>query len=368
MAAKQRNGMIDMMRFVLTCSVVMIHLITGYLQERIAFLRGGTIAVEFFFVLSGFLLASSADRADKSQPLWQATWKTMKGKVCGIWPVWIVALGARMVTKIITGNMGVNKIIRMVEESTSGYLMLTQLGLVDNAVIKFSWYIPVMLLCTLALYPVLSKQRKNFTYTLAPLIAIFGCTYLFHTFGKLFTLQKQWLGFTWGATVRGLCEMCLGVVAYEASMWMKTRFSGKLTKTGRTFFTVLELGVLAYPMYYVVTRLRSEVMLGILLCFAAFIAIAFTNLSWTAEVIKGRFWGWLGKFSLALYLAQGVPSELLRGFYASHPDMRMRYFIVIYFAVAFVAAFMIHYCAQLLIFVSRKVKAGLLKASVAEEN
>lgn len=366
MAANKRNGMIDLMRFILTCSVVMIHLITGYLKERIGFLRGGTIAVEFFFVLSGFLLAASADRANKDQPLWQATWKTMKGKVCGIWPVWIVALGARMVTKIITGNMGLGKIRLMVEESTSGYLMLTQLGLIDNAAIKFSWYIPVMLLCSLALYPVLFRKRKEFTYTLAPLVTIFGLTYMFKATGSLFT-RNVWIGFTWSATVRGLCEMCLGVIAYEASAWMKNRFSGKLTKTGRTLFTVLELGILAYPMYYIITRLRVEVQLGILLGFAAFIAVCFANLSWTGEVIKGRFWGWLGKFSLALYLAQGVPSELLHGFYDSHPDLRMRYFILLYFAVAFVAAFMVHYGAQLLIFVSRKVKKRLLKACIKPE-
>ena len=38
-----------------------------------------------------------------------------------------------------------------------------------------------------------------------------------------------------------------------------------------------------------------------------------------------------------------------------------------YFPVAFVAAFMVHYGAQLLIFVSRKVKKGLLKACIKPE-
>ena len=362
MAAKQRNGMIDMMRFVLTCSVVMIHLITGYLQERIAFLRGGTIAVEFFFVLSGFLLASSADRADKSQPLWQATWKTMKGKVCGIWPVWIVALGARMVTKIITGNMGVNKIIRMVEESTSGYLMLTQLGLVDNAVIKFSWYIPVMLLCTLMLYPILFKWRKAFTYTLAPLIALFGCTYLFHSTGSLFT-RDAWLGFTFSSVVRGGCEMCMGVMVYEAATWLQRRFSGRLTRTGRTLFTVVEAAVLVYVMYYVLRFLYPEVLLNLTLCFAVFLTIAYANVSWSAKIIRGRLWTWLGQFSLAVYLAQGVPSHLLTNVYGT---MNRGLFVLLFFAMTFAVAFLLWYGAKLLTFLFRKGKTALLKACVQD--
>ena len=363
MSSKQRNCTIDLMRFVMTLAVVMVHIVTTFMKDDFFLLKGGTIAVEFFFILSGLLLAASADRADHARSVAQATWKTMKSKVCAIYPMWLLALLARMITRVIMGGYSLRKTLLMVEESTSSYLMLTNLGLLDSpAVIKYSWYIPVMLLCTLMLYPILFKWRKAFTYTLAPLIALFGCTYLFHSTGSLFT-RDAWLGFTFSSVVRGGCEMCMGVMVYEAATWLQRRFSGRLTKTGRTLFTVVEAAVLVYVMYYVLRFLYPEVLLNLTLCFAVFLTIAYANVSWSAKIIRGRLWTWLGQFSLAVYLAQGVPSHLLTNVYGT---MNRWLFVLLFFAMTFAVAFLLWYGAKLLTFLFRKGKTALLKACVQD--
>ncbi|MBR4080738.1 MAG: acyltransferase, partial [Clostridia bacterium] len=238
MAGKQRSGMLDLVRFVLTIFVVMVHLIDRSIPS-LMILRGGTIAVEFFFVLSGFLLASSADRADKSLPVSESTWHVMKRKVCSIYPTWLAAFLVVIAWQLFVNNTGLKDLLRQVEESTTTFLMISQLGMYDKLVISYSWYIPVMLLCTLMLFPILYKHGKTFAYTVAPLVTLFGFAYLFHSFGKLYTLQSEWLGFTWAATVRGLSEMCLGVVAYAGSRRLTARLNGRLTAAGRVLFTAL---------------------------------------------------------------------------------------------------------------------------------
>ena len=358
---RQRNGMIDLMRFVLTVMVALVHLIDGYLTDKMTVLRGGTIAVEFFFILSGFLLAASAEQADRSQPVWASTYGVMKRKVCSIYPAWITALALCVLDASLRSGTGFAAVVRQLEESPSAFLMLTDLGLHDPTVIAYSWYIPVMLVCTLALYPVLHRWGRSFGYIAAPLIALFGCTYLFHTFGKLFTLQREWLGFTWAATVRGLCEMCLGVAAYEASMRLKDRLTGRLTRTGRTVFTVIELGALAYAMRYVCTQVRANVMLGVLLCFASFITLTYTGLGWTGEVVKGRLWSRLGTYSLSMYLGQSIAVRMAGSLVQK---LSVPAVIAVYLVMVFAVGLAVHLGAWTLRRLFRLAKARMESACI----
>ncbi|MBR4082472.1 MAG: acyltransferase [Clostridia bacterium] len=352
MSRPQRNCTIDLMRFVMTLSVVMVHMVTPYMDDM-TILRGGTIAVEFFFILSGLLLASSAERADRSLTVWQSTWKTMKRKVSSIYPMWIIALVLRLAILQTMNRYPLGKFIQIINETTTSFLMLNQLGLPDSpGIILFSWYIPVMLLCTLILYPVLFTRRKAFTYTLCPLIVTFGCAYLFQSTGSHFT-RDAWLGFTWSATVRGLSDMCLGVIAYETSRRLNLRFDGRLTRAGRTLFTVLEGVMLVYIFYYVLRFLYPEILLNLTLGFAVFLAVAYSGLSWSADALHGKCWAWLGQFSLAVYLAQGVPNLLLQPI---HGAMNRWLFVLVYFAVTFAVAFLLWYGGKGLTCLYRKVK------------
>lgn len=356
MSGRQRNCTIDLMRFVMTLAVVMVHIVTGCMKSEMTILKGGTIAVEFFFMLSGLLLAASADRADHTQPVWQATWKTMKGKFCGLYPMWLLALTMRFAVEIARERLPLSKAVRLVEQSTSGFLMFTQMGLLDSAaVIRYSWYIPVLLLCSLLLYPFLFVRRRTFTYVAAPVIAVFCGTYLFGTTGSLFT-RDVWLGFTWSATVRGLFSMCLGVICYEASLWLRQYAAGRLTRAGRTLFSLLEAALLVYIFYYVLRFLYPEILLNVTLCFAAFLILAFAGVTWSAEVIRGRAWAWLGRFSLAVYLGQSVPALLMPPLYGT---MNRWLFILLYFAFTFAVAFVLWYGAKGLTHLYRWTKAAL---------
>lgn len=353
MSKTQRNCIIDLMRFVMTLSVVMVHLVSTYMKNELFILRGGSIAVEFFFILSGLLLAASAERADRSLAVWQSTWKTMKGKVSSIYPMWILSFVLRIVCQLIAGSYPADKVAGVVSESTSTLLMLTQLGLHDSpAVIIYSWYIPVMLLCTLILYPILFTCRKGFTYTACPLIVLLGCTYLAGSTGSHFT-RDAWLDFTFSATVRGLCDMCLGVIVYEGSMRIRRRFDGRLTRAGRTLLTLLEGVVLVYLFYYVLRFLYPEILLNLTLGFAVFLTVAYSGLSWSPVIVRGRCWAWLGKFSLAVYLAQGVPNLLMQPLWGT---MNRWLFVLVYFAFTFAVAFLLWYGDQALRRLCRKVK------------
>lgn len=64
---------LDLAKFAFTLMIAVYHLWTHYRMPG----RGGYIAVEFFFVLSGYLLAMKADLSGE-QTVMQYTWSRIK--------------------------------------------------------------------------------------------------------------------------------------------------------------------------------------------------------------------------------------------------------------------------------------------------
>ena len=355
MSSKQRNGMIDLARMLCAICIAGAHFQTTYLEEVTTLFNGGPIAVEYFFILSGFLLAGSASRADASVPAWQSAWRTIKHKVISLYPVWFVALAATFVLTATGHDYSLGQMITMLQESTSAYLLITSLGLRQGVEILYSRYIPTLLLNTLILCPWLYKDRKKFTYTAAPLIVLFGFVYLQHTYGTLMKTD-EWNLVIYSGALRGLSEMCLGVIAFEAHLWLKKHFQGRLTDAGRTFFTVVELASLGYGVFYMIMDFTNKMELGIVASFVLFITVAMSNLSWTGAVIHGRFWSLLGEWSLSLYLSHGFAVLIAAKLWGR---MRLPLFVLAYLALCMGSMFAVHYGSKLLVCIARRVKKWL---------
>ena len=65
---RKRNGRIDLLRFVFAL-VIMLHHSRYVLGDDHAVFIGGSLAVEFFFLVSGYLMAVSAERANQRGPM-----------------------------------------------------------------------------------------------------------------------------------------------------------------------------------------------------------------------------------------------------------------------------------------------------------
>ena len=66
----RRNYVIDLLKFIFSIVIVLYHINTLDLQPRgggYLIAKSGFIAVEFFFIVSGYLLAQSTDRQTDRQ-------------------------------------------------------------------------------------------------------------------------------------------------------------------------------------------------------------------------------------------------------------------------------------------------------------
>ena len=132
------NGKIEFLRFVFCICVLLFH--GGkYILGEASLKNGihascfvhGSIGVEFFFVLSGFLMAKSVYKkthSDKIESLGNETFNFMTRKIKGFLPEHIISFIFALITYIIMENFVLKKIINYVIESLPSFFLLQMLG------------------------------------------------------------------------------------------------------------------------------------------------------------------------------------------------------------------------------------------------
>ena len=307
---KQRNCYIEFLRFVFTLLVVIAHY-NGYFQNNV--LKGrwnGHIGVEFFFVLSGFLLAAYCAKNAGKEPVHQATWTYIKRKALGLAPVYYVVLAYFVVRTLVIKKYTGLYLINFILQLMASLFFLPSMGLVQSVAIPYGWYIGGMMLGIFILFPFVYRWQKGFTQMVAPLIVFIFCTWAMQVHGKLYMLQSEWMGLCFPSTVRAIGDLCMGIFAYEICEFLKNKFSGQLTEVGRLLFTITNVGMFVMVVYLVVVGLAGNVHPTVLLMFAFGVAITFSGIDYTEKLnripIASKICSGGGALSLSLYLGQGI--------------------------------------------------------------
>lgn len=361
---KQRNGMIDMLRVVFTLYVIIAHMKSAYGIDY-PYPVNGWYSVEFFFVLSGCLLAASCARAERNGnrgPLGGYTilWR----RIGSMYPIWVTGLLCYIVIYLLQNKLPLTSLPGVVADSYPAFLMLSSLGLPSEVTIPYSWYIPTMLLAMAMLLLWMTRDLKWFNRCAAPLIALSGYCWMWRKYGHIVPLDEDWLGITYGKTVRALSDMCVGCMAFEAGTAINERLAGRLTRTGKALMSAIGSICVAVPMYWIMFSLPHErQILGVLLLGAG-IAIVFSDAWALSGYLDRPAFVFLGRYSYALYLGQGVPNKLLATYYGTVP---LRTFAAVYLLLAVLSGLGIYLLSKALMaavrYIRRRIGAAMTTAA-----
>ena len=100
MANKRKNGLIELYRFIFALNVVKNH---GFFPGNIPYFSPGRISVEFFFILSGFLLLRSLDKIE-DMPWYKGVWTVLYKKVKPLFVPLVIGLTGNAVHKILVNE------------------------------------------------------------------------------------------------------------------------------------------------------------------------------------------------------------------------------------------------------------------------
>lgn len=286
---KKHNGVISLWKFIFSIMIILYHYATSTEWQ---YFKNGYLGVEFFFIVSGYLMTKSALKVENKE-IGKTTWKYIWRKVKELFPYILIAYVISIFVKSSFREFKTYQYVR----SIWNLLLVDMSGIVTTYMLGQTWYISAMLISMLILYPLIIKYKKNFIYLIAPIIVLFVGGYVSHVYGEL-NLAYTWNGLVQEGILRALFELSLGAISYEIVEKMKKI---NFTRIGKVLLTLIE--ILGIVIVFIIACRQSKnydfIALGLL---TISIIIAFSENTIFYKYINNKFFYYLEKLSLPIYL------------------------------------------------------------------
>lgn len=238
MKKEKHNGIISLWKFIFSCIIILFHGSSFYPNYDNFFVKGGYIAVEFFFIVSGIYLAKKALKKE-SKNIGKETIEYVWNFIKKLLPYLIIAYIGIFITKIIFESHKTYEWIN----SIWNLLLLKQAGFQGIMMNNQLWFLTSLIIGMFILYPLLKKYKENFIYLASPLIVVLGLGYLSQTYGArgLDQAYHNWDTLWYTGTIRAIIELNIGFVIYLINQKLKHI---EYTKLGQVLLTIASNGLL----------------------------------------------------------------------------------------------------------------------------
>lgn len=289
------------MRFVFCVVIIVYHgRNLGGTPEIALFADAGHIGVEFFFMVSGFLMAKSAARRETAgcDRLGQETVLFLWNKIRPILFFYLTAAVFSYGQIALENGFTLRETIHNLMLGVWDLLLLRASGIGTFGLVGGTWYLSAMYLAMLILYPMLRVWKERFVHIIAPLIGIFGLGYLSRTYGHLNQYVNNW-DLLYSGMIRALAEISLGCVCYVVCQRIR---SVRVTPLSRVLITLVQIagygGVIWYTTELPVKQFDFVMVLWLAVC----VTLSFSGQGIGASLFSGSLFPWLGKMSMVIYL------------------------------------------------------------------
>ena len=180
-----RNYALDFYRFLFSCVICIMHF-TAYMDfgDAHAPFCGGYLAVEFFFIVSGYMLMRHVEREKKkagSVSAGRCTARYAWERFERLFPHYALSLILVALVYIYVGQYSTKEVLTSVFWE---FFMVQSAGLPFVVNNQF-WYVSAMLLASVFIYFLLKKNEDTYRYIIAPGALLLICGYFYQTYGYI---------------------------------------------------------------------------------------------------------------------------------------------------------------------------------------
>lgn len=316
---QKRNGAIDFWKFVFSLVIVLFHTFHYRSINGIQPFISGNSSVEFFFLVSGYLMAQSACKNNALYPdksnLGKTTFHFMKRKIKGLYPEFAVAwMLSFVVMHLAKESFALTSITKDFLTGIWELCLLRMSGLAGYRANVVTWYISAMILAMLILYPLLFKFKDTFLFIFAPCLSIFLLGYMYQTFGSL-NAGTAWENFYYRGFMRALADMALGCILWKICQGIKKY---QYTQLARILFSTVELCGYLICLIWMFGKHSDKMSFVVLMIFAVCVPITFSHEGIAAPLFDNRLCYFLGKASFSLYIGHIFWIKSLDAFFPSY--------------------------------------------------
>ena len=311
--SRPRNNIVELGRFIYSLLVLGYHVQMSYSDEKIDPFENGALAVEFYFLLSGYFLARSLEKLSKDEKtsFIKKYYLFMKNKITALLNVHLLSI---IVVIIIIACFDTKNFKDIFLPGIPSIFLVQMIivwsGDFDKALIVPEWYLSAMLICMLFMVPIFllfSKILKGIYITII-LVGIVIIITLISGFATSWALNNNII-----YDIRAWGEMCVGMFSYYLSIYVKSNNYGDKTMI---FFKVLEIFSYCLPVILGIVPINSNnqayLMVVTMICVFCAVFITFAEKGNIIENQKvNAVFGYLGSISLPIYLFHPVIIRLI---------------------------------------------------------
>lgn len=211
---KSKNNSITLWRIIFAYLIMIYHFDNKYaISQHFDLTPGWYIGVEFFFIVSGYLLYEKFDALSEKchSGLAYLGYRYKK-----FYPYYLASFLLCFISSfLIRERASVLEMVRFLSNDYFEVFALQGIGLDDgwSYINNTSWFISIMFICDFLIYHCLIKWKDTFINFAAPLIVIICFSFLYRNMRGI-GAAVQTTGFyeNW-ALMRGMADMCLGIFA-----------------------------------------------------------------------------------------------------------------------------------------------------------
>lgn len=298
MTKSKHNGIVGLWKFIFVLVIVVFHVHQFGEKGVNPFFSAGYIAVEFFFVVSGFYFAKSllTKKEENVSSIGKQDAKMILEKIKKLAPYIIVAFIINIIIKIFSVHWTTDKWLN----SIWNLFLLQNFGFGNVRIMGELWYLSVMLLVMYIMYPFLKKYKDNFLLIVSPVISILTLGYIGHFIGNLDVSFRPWGNYISLGFIRGLGEMCLGFTIYGIHESLKNTNYTVLGKKLLTFIQHFLLIMVLLVITFIKDASRYDFIM--LLMIAIAVLIMTSQKTYDYNVLTNRFTNYLEQLSMPIFI------------------------------------------------------------------
>ena len=295
----KRNSFIDLIKFCFAILIVLFHA-----TAETGLVPGGRIAVEGFFMITGYLMMKTIQKQQTSDCLiGKDTVSFLWRKLSLLLPYLIPSAIIAFLTYALYTRMSFVTILKTVPMLFFEIFPLKTEGFIGAYYIGISWYLSSMLLALMILYPLCRLKGSAFILGagIPIVLVIYGyCSYKFGHIG----IADEWFDYfsVRMGTLRGIAGCLSGCILFEASTAVAKI---ELSQKGNICFIILEIIGYVFFMFILQKYPRSkyDYLLVFVLFFLLLVGLSgITSIGKKLKTVNLRFLGtWSTLFVLNHY-------------------------------------------------------------------
>ncbi len=328
MNKSKRNLEIDLCKFIFSIIIVLLHSFNLF-NGKFLYMPGGSIGVDFFFIVTGYLLMNSIEKHEGITG-GELLWRKFKIIMPAFYLSVILAFIMRTIFSIDNGPI-LHKILLLINEAS----LLQAAGFVVYPVTGSAWYLSAMFIAIAILFPIANNYKEYFSNLLSLVIGILVLGPIASN-GHISDPGLMINGIIFLGLLKGIAEISLGCFAYSL---VKKINALKINNKIKVCLTLIKYITFCLVIYFAAClEVNSYFLSSCVIILFIGIVLTFSEQTFSiGDYFKNN--NFFGEFSLCIYLNNFYWGLIISKVFADYSDNSK---LLIYLSFVFLSSTIIY--------------------------